>query len=88
MKEKLQLSILPCGILCWVIIQAFQWKVGYEIAQLEDKHEVLSVEEHQLDLEIAYLRSASRIESLAKENMGLKRPMGQQIWQMSQGMPP
>jgi cell division protein FtsL len=52
---------------------------GYELGKVQREQRELLGEQERLKMETATLRAASRLESIAKEQLGLARPVAGQV---------
>jgi cell division protein FtsL len=77
------LQLLPGAILCLlfasvgilhVTSRVRIVSVGYELSELENEHRELTRENDRLKLELATLKSPSRLERLAREKLGMGPP--------------
>jgi len=87
-KKKSQRNSLPLFILITLFICSlifFVWSrlqityLGYQISQANNKQEQLLNLNKKLKLEVASLKSLSRIENIAKNQLGLVNPKPHQM---------
>ena len=82
-KPALLLSLLVTLLVCSLIF--FVWArlqityLGYQISQANSEHIQLVKLNKQMKLEVASLKSLSRIESIAKNQLGLVNPESSQM---------
>ena len=55
---------------------------GYRLGKVEDGHRLLERENTQLKLQLATLRSASRLEHVARTTFGMVTPSAQSVFQV------
>jgi len=82
-KPELLLSLLITLLVCSLIF--FVWArlqityLGYQISQANSEHTKLFKLNKQMKLEVASLKSLSRIENIAKNQLGLVNPESSQM---------
>ena len=64
----------------WSRVQIVQ--VGYEINSLSHRQQVLMEENKKLIVEVSTLKSPQRLETIARETLGMQAPKPEQIKQM------
>ena len=68
-----------------VELLAYTWcrvqyvNIGYELSRVTGKHAALVTLQNSLKVELARLKSPARIEKIAREKLGLVRPIPEQI---------
>jgi cell division protein FtsL len=79
------LELLPAGLLValfavvgvvHVTSRVLVVKAGYELSRLDTERQDLAREKAKLELELATLRSPSRLETVAREKLNLGPPAG------------
>lgn len=87
-KKKRERHVLPLFLLIALFIGSLIFCVwsrlqvtylGYQISQANNEHEQLLNLNKQLKLEVASLKSLSRIETIAKNQLGLVNPKPDQM---------
>ncbi len=77
--------LLGLGVLVFVFVLAFAWQSfnfvrdGYRIEEVRAQHEALEEWNHQLRLEHASLADPQRIDTMARQKLGLSMPQPQQV---------
>lgn len=76
-------SILMTVFLCMALI--YVWtrtsvvQKGYEVSRLHNEVTILSEEKNQLEAEVMKLKSPARLETIAREKLGMRLPDGSEI---------
>jgi cell division protein FtsL len=92
-KSRHCLSLLGLGIMVFLLgllfaVQHFQClRLGYQIEQLKAQRSALEEWNHQLRLEQASLADPQRIDTLARNKLGLASPEPQQVIALGQQAP-
>jgi len=71
---SLLIAILVCSLIFFVWARLQVTYLGYQISQANSEHKQLLKLNKQMKLEVASLKSLSRIESIAKKQLGLTNP--------------
>lgn len=61
----------------WVRIQVIQ--LGYEVSRLRRETTELAQQKNRLEAEVEALKAPSRLEAIAREQLGMRLPMGNEI---------
>jgi cell division protein FtsL len=86
-------SLLGLGVLVFLFVLLFAWqhfqcvRYGYQIEQLKAEYATLEEQNHQLRLEQAALDDPERIDTLARNRLGMVSPSPQQVIQVGEPGP-
>jgi len=89
-KRRECFGLLGLAILVFLFGLLFAWqhfrsvRIGYEIEQLKSERASLDEWNHQLRLEQASLTDPQRIDTLAREHLGLAPPSAEQVIQVGE----
>ena len=89
-KRRECFALLGLAILVFLFGLLFAWqhfrsvRIGYQIEQLKNERASLDQWNHQLRLEQASLTDPQRIDTLAREHLGLAPPSADQVIQVSE----
>ncbi len=76
---SLLITVLVCSLIFFVWARLQITYLGYQISQANSEHTQLFKLNKQMKLEVASLKSLSRIESIAKNQLGLVNPESGQM---------
>lgn len=76
---SLLITVLVCSLIFFVWARLQITYLGYQISQANSEHTQLFKLNKQMKLEVASLKSLSRIESIAKNQLGLVNPESSQM---------
>lgn len=78
---KLWLIAIVCFLLGLVVIAQYSHTIslGYEISRCQDRLDALDEAYRQMELEAAKLASLKRIETVAREELGMQDPDAGQV---------
>ena len=86
-------SLLGLGVLVFLFVLLFAWqhfqcvRYGYQIEQCKAERTALEEQNHQLRLERAALADPERIDTLARNQLGMVTPNPQQVIQVGRPEP-
>jgi cell division protein FtsL len=89
-KRRECFSLLGLGILVFLFVLLFAWqhfqcvRDGYQVEQLKTQRAALEEWNHQLRLEQASLADPQRIDTVAREELGLASPGPHQVIRMDE----
>ena len=76
---SLLITVLVCSLIFFVWARLQITYLGYQISQANSEHTKLFKLNKQMKLEVASLKSLSRIENIAKNQLGLVNPESGQM---------
>ena len=76
---SLLITVLVCSLIFFVWARLQITYLGYQISQANSEHTKLFKLNKQMKLEVASLKSLSRIENIAKNQLGLVNPDSSQM---------
>jgi len=76
---SLLITVLVCSLIFFVWARLQITYLGYQISQANSEHTQLVKLNKQMKLEVASLKALSRIESIAKNQLGLVNPESGQM---------
>ena len=89
MRTRVSLTILPSSIILLVCFMSWAFfhiwsrhmstELGYKISEEQSAKEELLSENKSLKLEISALKSTKRLESIARERLGMDTPRPEQV---------
>ena len=80
-------ALLACAGIFHVASHGRAVQAGYALGKIEREHRALLRQREQLKMERATLSSAARLESIAREELGLRLPTARQVVTLSAAPP-
>ncbi len=86
LRAKVMMKFVCVAVVCAVMLTFRTWsrlelvRVGYEINDLRQQNRRLGNEAKELSMELSYLKTASRLESIGRNDFGLNYPSPEQTF--------